>query len=70
VVTPAPKPARVPDAASIVPAEGLLLLHTPPLTISVRVMFEPMHTEDAPLILAGVGNAVIVSVAADPQPVA
>ena len=34
----------------------LLLLHVPPLTVLVRFVTEPIHTDAVPLIAAGVGG--------------
>ena len=56
-VTPVTTP---PETVALI----LLLLHVPPVTPSVKVIAEPAHTLDAPVILPafGVGFTVMVLV--------
>ena len=66
-------PAATPVTIPVVPilAFALLVLHVPPVTVSVMVVVAPVHTVDAPEIAPafGAGLTVIVLVAvAVPQP--
>jgi hypothetical protein len=48
-------------------AEGLLLVHRPPVMISLKVSVPPTHTlAGPPVIAAGIGFTVIVFIAAQP----
>lgn len=53
-VTPVTTPVAEPTVASAV-----LLLHTPPLTVSPRVMVKPTHTLEGPVMTAGVALTVM-----------
>ena len=59
----------MPVVASMLPTVGLLLLHVPPPILSVSVIEDPAHTLDAPFMLPGAAIAVMLWVAAVPQPV-
>ena len=50
VTVPTTTPVTIPEPI-IVASEVLLLLHMPPLTVSVRVMCPPVHTVDNPLMV-------------------
>jgi len=60
VVKPDETPVTTP-VALMVAAAGLLLLHTPPDTASVRVMFRPMHTLAGPLMVPPTGEGFTVT---------
>jgi hypothetical protein len=64
VSIPPVTPVTMPPATV---AEALLLLHVPPATASVRVIVEPMHTLEGPVILPAFdGLTVTVRVALQP----
>lgn len=61
VAVPAAPPVTVP--ATTVATVVLLLLHTPPVVVSVRAVVSPAHILLVPLIAAGLGftvNEVVV----------
>ncbi len=66
VVVPTVIPPTIPVPAPTVPTAGLLLLHVPPGSASVKVIVAPRQTTDKPLIAPGVG--VIVTTATELQP--
>ena len=52
----------------MVPADGLLLVHVPPVSASVKFIVCPVHTALAPVIDEGVG--LMVALLVTKQPVA
>ena len=68
VAVPAIPPVTTPDAFTVATNE-LLLLHVPPVTASLKVVFDVAHTDKAPDIAPGAAITVIVLVASVPQPV-
>ena len=67
---PAEMPATRPDKEPTVPMAVLLLLHLPPLEMSLNVVVAPVHTWAVPVIADGVAYTVtITEVVAVPQPV-
>ena len=66
VAVPGVTPVTIPLSEPIV-AEELLLLHRPPVIISLKVNVPPTHTlAGPPVIAAGMGFTVIVFIAAQP----
>ena len=59
---PPPMPPNVPVAAPIVPAAGLVLVHTPPPTVLVNVVVSPWQTTKVPPIADGAGLTVTIVV--------
>ena len=59
---PAVTPTTTPVAAFMVAIAGLLIDHEPPETVLARMMAEPEHTADAPVIVAGSALTVIACV--------
>lgn len=68
VVVPATSPVARPDELPIMPLVVLVLLHVPPVVVLVSVVFEPTHTEPAPVMAAGNGLQVTVNVLKQPVP--
>ena len=66
VVTPAPIPVTFPLDEPTVPAAGLLLLHAPPATMSLKANIAPTHTVEPPVIPRGVVLTETVMLAAQP----
>ena len=66
VVVPPDTPVTSPGLTTVATAV-LLLVHVPPKTASLSTISEPSHTEDGPLISAGVGLTVTVVVAIQPK---
>ena len=65
VATPVTTPV-LPDTEA---TDEALLLHVPPVEVSVSVVAAPVHTADAPHIAAGSGFTVIIFVlVVVPQP--
>ena len=62
-------PETIPLAGPIVATELLLLLQVPPVTASLNVVVNPVHTFSDPIIVPGAGVIVITLVSAVPQPV-
>ena len=57
-------PALTPVISPLLTAAlALLTLHTPPVTVSVRLMVLPAQTDEGPLIIPGSGNGLTVNVA-------
>ena len=67
VAGPALSPVTLPERLPRLIAE-LVLLHVPPLTLSVSVIDEPEHTEGRPPMAAGIGFTVTMYM--DGQPAA
>lgn len=70
IAVPGEMPVTVPGYVPtivMVATEGLLLLQTPPATLSSRAVVEPKQTEDAPII--GGGAALIETTIVATQPV-
>ncbi len=65
VAIPVLTPVTFPDPSIV--ALPLLLLHVPPAVASVRLVTEPVHTVDAPAILAGNGFIETVMLPCVPQ---
>ena len=61
VALPAVPPVTTPDGLTDA-TPALLLDHTPPLVLWLRLVVEPEHTLSVPPIPAGVGNTVIPNV--------
>lgn len=55
---PAVIPVTTPDVAPTAALDGLLDVHTPPGTAFVNTVVEPVHTDEAPTIGAGVALTV------------
>ena len=55
-------PVTAPVVAPTVPSDGALLLHVPPLLISVNAVVSPVHTFVVPPIAAGSGLTVTACV--------
>jgi len=70
VAVPAPTPVTtpVPEVPVTVATEVAELVHDPPAVASLRVMVEPMQTDDGPEIAAGAALTVIVRVTVHPVP--
>jgi len=66
VTTPSVMPVTVPDVEPMVATAVLLLLHTPPLVISVNVIVKPTHTLLVPPMAAGFGLTVKLVTAIQP----
>ncbi len=62
---PALIPVTFPDP--LTDALPLLLLHVPPVVASVRFVVKPAHTADVPVILAGIGFILTVTLPSVPQ---
>ena len=56
VVVPGIMPEILPESGCAVATERLLLLHTPPLIISVKTVLAPIHTAAEPFIVPALGN--------------
>ena len=67
VAEPRAMPVTIPPVVTVA-IIALLLLHTPPVTVFARVVVKPVPTDDAPVMLPAVGNALTVTtvVAAHP----
>ena len=63
---PGATPVYIPVAGSIVALDVGLLLHTPPLVISLSVAELPTQTEVIPVIIDGGGFTVTTTVAMHP----
>ena len=61
VVLPAVTPVTLPSVLPTVAIDGLLLVHTPPVVASPRVMLLPAHSKVAPDIAATTGAGLMVS---------
>ena len=62
VSRPGAIPVTIWLAEPIVARDGFVLLHTPPLVASVRLVVDPVHTVLEPLITAGSEFTVTVAV--------
>ena len=60
VVLPVVRPLTTPVLPTVATA-GLLLLHVPPVVVSVKFMVAPTHTLLGPPMAAGVGSTVMVA---------
>ena len=60
VVFPTATPDTVPVPGSTCATAVLLLLHAPPETLLLNIMFEPIHTDEAPLIVPALGTGFTV----------
>ena len=60
VAVPFATPVTTPPTTLATP--GLLLLHVPPVVLSVKVVVAPTHTESVPNIIAAVRFTVTVVV--------
>src|ERR1017187_1564780 len=61
VATPAVTPVTTP--APLTPAiAALVLLHVPPVVVSVKVIDEPGHTLPEPVIVPALGRGLIVTI--------
>ena len=68
LAVPAATPVTIPVLLPMVATDGLLLLHTPPLTLLVRPVVLPAQTDaDDGVIAAGVTLTVMVFTAAQPN---
>jgi hypothetical protein len=65
VSIPAETPVTIPPATV---ALAFVLLHIPPVTVSVKVMSEPIHTLDEPFIMPAFDIAFTVTVLVAAQP--
>ena len=68
VVVPGTKPVTIPLLDPIFAIVVELLVHTPPVTASLRVIVLPTHTEAGPVIVAGVSKVVTIVVILQPVP--
>jgi hypothetical protein len=66
VVTPGDIPVTIPDNEPIVAIPGKPELQTPPVGVQVRLIVEPTHTVDGPVIGPGIGLTVIDTDAEQP----
>ena len=68
MITGAPDdmPVTIPEAEPTVACAGLLLLHVPPVTISLCVIVDPTQTLLRPVIGAGVALTVSIAVLMQP----
>jgi hypothetical protein len=66
VTSPVSTPVTIPDEEPTVARAVLLLVHVPPVTVSVSVTDEPTHTVAGPVITVGDGLTFIVVVAVQP----
>ena len=66
LVVPAARPERMPDADPIVPTATLLLLHVPPVAVSLREVLAPAQTEAMPEMAEGNGSTVSIVVLKQP----
>ena len=65
-------PAATPFTTPVVPMVAtpvLLLLHTPPAVVLLKVVVDPWHTDATPVIAAGNGFTVTVTVVLPPATV-
>ena len=62
-------PVTIPEVEPMLPVPGALLLQVPPVTASLKVVVEPMHTDATPAMAAGASVTVTINVAGVPQPV-
>lgn len=62
VAEPADTPVTIPELRPMVAIVVSLLLHVPPVVPSVRVIVEPTHTRDGPVIGIGAERTVSVEV--------
>ena len=60
VTVPAATTVTIPVALTVA-FEGLLLLHVPPVAVSVNGVVRPVHTEDAPVITPAAGSGRMVT---------
>ena len=58
VTTPVLTLVRMPEDDPTVATEGLLTVHVPPLVASLKVTEDPTHTEEGPVMDAGVDETV------------
>ena len=65
---PAETPVTMPEEEPTVATAVLLLLHTPPVTLSDKVMVEPIHTPERPVIVPAFGDGFTVRVLVAIQP--
>ena len=64
---PAAIPVNTPVVLFMVPVAGVLIDHVPPAAALLKVTVgKPIHTDDGPVIGAGVFTTVITIVAAQP----
>lgn len=69
---PVATPVTLPVTASTVATAVVLLLQAPPETLLLNIIFDPIHTAEAPLIVPALATGFTVIVAeavADPQTV-
>jgi hypothetical protein len=62
VVVPAPTPVTIPEEVPTVAVPGRLLVQVPPVVASLRIVVVPGHALSVPVIAAGNGLMMIVSV--------
>jgi len=63
VVTPVCEPVSIPDVATILAMELLLLLQVPPVVASLNKVASPTHTSETPVIIPGKALTVTTTVA-------
>jgi hypothetical protein len=69
---PAAKPVTLPVLGSTVATEVVPLDQAPPETVLLNIMFDPIHTVEAPLIVPALGTgftAITADAVCDPQTV-
>jgi hypothetical protein len=67
---PAATPVTLPVPASTVATAVVLLLQAPPETLLLNIIFDPIHTAEAPLIVPALATGFTLMIAeavADPQ---
>ena len=60
VVFPAATPVTFPVLASMDATAGVLLVHTPPEMLSLKIILAPIHTAVGPLIVPAFGKGFTV----------
>ena len=68
MVVPGATPLIMPDPGLITATAVLLLVHTPPVLLSLKFVVDPLQTLSIPLITAGKGLTVILVYSEQPVP--
>jgi hypothetical protein len=63
LTVPAVRPLTMPDVAPTIAIVVALLLHEPPEVTSLKEVTDPVHTVNAPVMAAGSGFTVAMTVA-------
>ena len=68
VVKPGVNVLRIPEVAPIAATDVVLLVHTPPVMPSDKIVELPVQTEVLPVMAVGEGVTVTVFVTVQPEP--